>query len=99
MNKDMEDFFFDEVLKQETIPGFPYPEKECPICNNMLRLARVAHIVDRPEDYKALYLCVNDKCDAYDHGKKAYTRMYFSSQYAYDKLAAHLMVLPRREVK
>jgi len=95
----VENYFFDEVLKQDIISGFPYPEKECPICNKMLRLARVAHITDTPEHYKALYLCVNSKCDAFDVGKQAYTKMYFSSELAYERLGNLLMALPRRKVK
>jgi hypothetical protein len=94
-----EDFFFNEVLKQDIIDGFPYPEKECPICGSVLQLSRVAHVLDTPENFKALYVCLNDKCDAYDVGKKAYVKVYFSSQEAYDKLGALLMQLPRREVK
>jgi hypothetical protein len=95
----VEAFFFDEVLKQEMIGGFPYPEMLCRVCGSEMRLARVAHMQENPEHYKALYLCVNDSCDAYDVGKKAYTKMYFSSELAYEKLGFLMMALPRREVK
>ena len=97
MNK-IEEFFFDEVLKQEMISGFPYPEMFCKVCDHHMSLARVAHMQDDPMHYKALFLCVNRKCDAYDVGKKAYTKMYFSSELAYDKLGFLLLALPRREV-
>lgn len=94
----IEKFFFDEVLRQDMIDGFPYPEKECAVCKSTLRLSRVAHIQDSPENYKALYLCVNPSCDAYDVGKQAYTKVYFSSQLAYERLGNLLMYTPRRRV-
>jgi len=80
-----------EVFSSETpghiIKGFPYPTKVCRHCNDFMELYKVIHIQDAPEEFKAVYLCTNDDCSAYDYpAKKAHVIMYFSSDNAFDKL-------------
>ena len=80
-----------EVFSSETpghiIKGFPYPTKVCRHCNDFMEIYKVIHIQDAPEEYKAVYLCTNDNCPAYNFpAKKAHVVMYFSSDNAFDKL-------------
>lgn len=81
----------DQVFSSETpghiIEGFPYPTKQCRHCNGLMELYKVIHIQDTPEHFKAVYICTNDQCPAYDYpAKKAHVTMYFSSDEAFEKL-------------
>jgi hypothetical protein len=78
---------FSSELPGHIIEGFPYPEKVCRHCDKKMDLYKVIHIIDAEEEFKAVYLCTNDKCPAYDFpAKKAHVVMYFSSDNAFDKL-------------
>jgi hypothetical protein len=62
------------------IKNFPYPERFCPFCDQPLKMVDAVHVQDQPETYKALYICLNDKCGAYDEpARKAYAMVYYSS--------------------
>lgn len=80
-----------QIFRGELIGGrianFPYGEKKCRYCNKNCELIDVVHIYDRPEHYKALYICQNRSCACYDEeARKAYAKVYYSSDEAYQKL-------------
>lgn len=61
-------------------PDFPYPEKFCAYCNKNMTLVKTYHIIDSPHDFKGIYICYNQSCDAYDEpAERAYVRVYYSS--------------------
>lgn len=70
-------------LIEKRLPDFPYPEKNCVYCSKFMTMVKTYHLVDSPEDYKAIYVCYNPSCDAYDEpAEKAYVRVYYSSKKA-----------------
>lgn len=82
--------FFRGQLIGKIISGFPYPKKYCKYCNKECRLVDAIHMTESPEIYKALYICENDSCEAFDEpARKAYARVYYSSEEAYQKLEVH----------
>lgn len=79
--------FFRGDLIGQRIKNFPYPERKCPYCSKKCDLVDAIHIQASPEMYKALYICQNPSCGAYDEpAMKAYARVYYSSQEAYQRL-------------
>jgi hypothetical protein len=82
----IKDYFRDGLLPQLR-GNFPYPERFCPYCERELTLIEAIHIQDHLEHYKALYLCLNTECGAYDEAAgQAYARVYYSSNEAYNGL-------------
>jgi len=82
------DDIFMENQPHHVISGFPYVERYCKYCNNKLKIYRAMHIQDQLEHYKAVLICDNRDCEAYDEEcREAYVRVYYSSQFAFDKLS------------
>ena len=68
-------------------PFFPYPEKECLYCSKNMELVKTIHIKDYPFEYKAIFVCYNATCEAYDEAAhKAYVKVYYSSELAASRL-------------
>lgn len=67
--------------------NFPYPERNCPFCERELTLMEAIHVTDALQDFKALFICFNKDCGAYDEAAgKAYSRVYYSSNEAFEAL-------------
>jgi len=65
------------------IEGFPYPDKECALCSKPLQLVNAIHSDQDMHHYKAIYVCGFDNCPAFDYeGRKAYVKLYYSSEEA-----------------
>lgn len=93
------DELFMENEPHHVIDGFPYVKRECIYCASPMKIWRAMHIQDRLEDYKAVLVCDNPKCGAYDEEcKEAYIRVYYSSQFAYDKLSGVLAFKDPRQL-
>lgn len=81
------------MLIGRVIPDFPYPEKICPYCFKKLIVVNAVHWHEDRYQYKALYLDPNPDCPVYDEGaRKAYARIYYSSEDAYS--AFHNVKIP-----
>ena len=66
------------------IKDFPYPVKICPFCLTPLVVVQAIHLTTDKHQYKALYLDPNPDCPQYDENvRKAYARIYYSSDDAY----------------
>ena len=64
---------------------FPYPDKTCPYCGQILVPVNAIHLVQDMYQFKALYLDKNINCPAYDEGARlAYARIYYTSQEAFE---------------
>lgn len=80
---------YDNLIKFGHILGgkikdFPYPEKICPFCTKKLFVVQAIHLSDDKHQYKALYLDPNPNCPVYNENvRKAYARIYYSSEDAY----------------
>lgn len=82
------------------IDGFPYPQRNCPHCEQELFLETTCHIQDNPEHFKAIYQCHNSKCIFLDNVTGyAYVRVYYSSDYAEENMYKMLLKFPRKGVK
>jgi len=93
------DFFRGNLLGKK-IEGFPYPEKYCAYCRNKLSLIDAVHILSEPQSFKALFLCANPSCDAYDEpGRKAYAKIYYSSEHSYRVLEGHRISYDRESLE
>lgn len=69
---------------------FPYPERHCPFCERELDLVEAIHLEHEPMHYKALFMCFNEECGAYEEeARQAYSRVYYSSQEAFDYLEGY----------
>jgi len=91
--------FFRGNLFGKIINDFPYPEKQCTYCNKKCTLVDAIHVAESPEIFKALYICMNDKCDAFDEpARKAYAKVYYSSEEAYQKLELHRIWFDRKKL-
>ncbi len=91
--------FFRGQLMGKVIPGFPYLDKHCTYCNKKLQLVDAIHVTESPEIYKALYICMNDRCEAFDEpARKAYAKVYYSSEEAYEKLEIHRIWYDRKQL-
>ena len=85
-------------LNSQNIPGlimgrvikdFPYPIKTCPYCLSELKVVNAIHWEEDMYQFKALYLDPNPDCPVYDEGaRKAYARIYYSSEQAYAEFNA-----------
>lgn len=77
------------------IPGFRYPERHCSYCQQKLNLMQAAHLENMTQ-YKAVFMCQNPKCGAYDEeGHKAYVRVYYSTPEAEAQLWRYRIYMPR----
>lgn len=83
------------------IDGFPYPERYCPVCEKPLTIEKATHIFNAEHNFKLIMQCRNRECDFYDQSgaNKAYLRVYYSSEYAEENLAALLIRFERLEKK
>lgn len=78
------------------IKGFPYPTRFCPYCEEPTKVLRALHIQGEEEHYKAVMICDNPNCGAYDEeAKEAYVRVYYSTPYAHHMLETLLGQDPR----
>lgn len=90
---------FNEIASR-IIPGFPYAERFCPYCDLPCVMTDAVHLQNTPEHYKALFICTNPQCGAHDEAaRKAYARVYYSSEEAYYALELHRILRPKREAK
>ncbi len=65
------------------IEGFPYPDRECALCSKPLQLVNAIHSDQDMHHYKAIYVCGYEDCPAFDYaGRKAYVKLYYSSEEA-----------------
>jgi hypothetical protein len=77
------DTLFSTNLVQTRFSNFPYAEKFCAYCNKNMTLVKTYHLADFPADYKAIYVCYNSSCEAYDEpAQRAYVKVYYSSELA-----------------
>jgi hypothetical protein len=77
----------------QLIKDFPYPVKVCPYCMKEMKVVNAVHYEPDKYQYKALYLDPNPSCPVYDEGaRKAYARIYYSSEDAY--IAFHNISIP-----
>lgn len=91
---------FSEDIPSRIIKGFPYPERFCRYCQRQLLIWKAFHLQDEIDQFKVAYICLNSECDSYDEeARDAYVRVYYSSNYAYEKLNFKLMKDPRDIVK
>jgi hypothetical protein len=82
--------FFSQGLLGRIIPAFPYVQRFCPYCDQPCKLVDAIHIEREPEHYKALFLCENPFCGAYDEeARSQYARVYYSSEEAFRALELH----------
>ena len=66
------------------IKDFPYPERTCALCSRSLQLVNAIHSDQDVYHYKAIYVCGYEACEAFDYeGRKAYVRLYYSSEEAH----------------
>lgn len=83
---------FRQGMIPRIIENFPYPEKFCPFCESKLTLQEAIHSSSEPYYFKALLMCLYEGCEAYDlPSRKAYVKVYYSSQEAYDSLKTNLI--------
>lgn len=80
-----------DVFRNGLLPkkrtNFPYAQRFCPFCEKELTLVEAIHIQESLNDYKALFICFNKDCGAYDEeARQAYCRVYYSSNEAYQVL-------------
>jgi hypothetical protein len=94
-------------LNSQNIPGlimgrvikdFPYPVKICPYCMKELKVVNAIHWEEDMYQFKALYLDPNPECPVYDEGaRKAYARIYYSSEQSYAEFNALYIPVQRWE--
>lgn len=86
-----------EYSPQKVYSNFPYTIRYCPYCERQLTVHRALHIRDEMEHYKAVLICLNPKCEAYDEeAREAYVRVYYSSEKAYNILELFMGSDPRK---
>lgn len=67
------------TVMAKIIPGFPYPPRFCPFCQRQLEVINAIHKTGEEEIFKAIMICENPECGAFDEeAKKAYARVYYS---------------------
>lgn len=82
-----------------TVKGFPYPERNCPFCEQELSVENAIHHPEHGEIYKCVYQCLNDQCGSYDEeAQSSYVRVYYSSDLALE-LFETLFLKIQREIK
>ena len=95
----LSDFFRGKLIGKR-INNFPYPDKYCTYCNKKCDLVDAIHVSEHPEMYKALYICQNPKCDAFDdEAREAYAKVYYSSEEAYAGLEMQRIYFDRKKIK
>ena len=66
------------------IKDFPYPGRACALCSRPLQLVNAIHSDQDMHHYKAIYVCGYESCEAFNYeDRKAYVRLYYSSEEAY----------------
>ena len=66
------------------IQDFTYPERECALCSRPLQLVNASHSDQDVHHFKAIYVCGYESCEAFDYeGRKAYVKLYYSSEEAH----------------
>jgi hypothetical protein len=89
MEVDIREYFRAGLIAQKR-NNFSYKELFCPFCERELTIVEAIHIENHLEHYKGLYICFNPECGAYDYeARKAYVKIYYSSQEAYNTLDMH----------
>jgi hypothetical protein len=82
----------------KVIDGFQYPKRYCPFCEHQCNVVNALHRLDHPEIFKAIFMCENPKCEAYDlEVKKCYVRVYYSSEEALQAFEAVFLRFERLE--
>ncbi len=77
------------------INGFPYVERVCEYCRRDMKMVSAIHLSEDPKEYKALFVCFNEQCKAYDEeAQMAYKRVYYSSERAYKMLELNRIWFP-----
>lgn len=80
MNSIDSDIIFSKNLIETRYPNFDYAIKNCFYCKKELTLVKTYHLLDTPFDYKGIYVCYNQSCDAFDEpAQRAYVKVYYSS--------------------
>jgi hypothetical protein len=88
---------FKEIISAPPVAGFPYKEKFCRHCEHEMSLMKVVHM-EEMEHYKALYICENPLCKAYDFpARKAHAHVYYSSEVAFQNLELNRIMYQREE--
>ena len=89
MEVDIREYFRDGLISQKR-NNFPYKELFCPFCERELTLIEAIHVENHLEHYKALHICFNKECGAYDEpARRAYAKIYYSSPEAYYTLDSY----------
>ena len=92
--------YFRGMLIGSRINNFPYPERYCTYCNKKCDLVDAIHVRENPEMYKALYICQNPKCDAFDdEAREAYAKVYYSSESAYNGLELQRIYYDKKKIR
>lgn len=87
--------YFPPNLLGNPIFGFPYVERFCRFCDQPCELVKAIHLQSEPEHYKALFMCQNTECGAYDEDSAMqYARVYYSSDEAFRALEMHRIYYP-----
>ena len=82
------------------IKDFPYPDKDCHLCGRTLQLVNAIHSDQDVYHYKAIYVCGYESCPAFDYqGRKAYVKLYYSSEEAHIVFEDILLPVYGRKVK
>jgi len=92
--------YFRGKLIGKRIANFPYPEKFCTYCNKKCDLVDAIHVTAQPENYKALYICQNPRCDAFDDvAREAYAKVYYSSNESYAQLEMQRIYFDKKKIR
>lgn len=79
---DIKQWFANGLLTKK-IDRFPYPTRWCPFCERELAVWDAIHWNEEQLIYKALLVCENNTCPAYDsESEKQYVRVYYSCKEA-----------------
>tara|TARA_Y100001947_G_C10160987_1_gene228154 strand:+ start:246 stop:548 length:303 start_codon:yes stop_codon:yes gene_type:complete len=82
------------------IKDFPYPDRECALCSKPLQLVNAIHSDQDMHHYKAIFICGYEDCPAFDYeGRKAYVKLYYSSEEAQIVFEDILLPVYGRKVK
>lgn len=91
---------FSTKLVHKVIDFFPYPERNCPFCEQKLKIFTAIHIQDSMHDYKVVYMCDNKNCGSFDEeAGKRYARVYYSSPEAFKQLELIFIPDPRKSIR
>lgn len=88
------------AILNRIIPGFPYVERFCPYCERLLDLENAIHLPGQEEVYKAVFMCHNTNCGAFDEeARKAYVKVYYSGNLAFRVFETTFLRVDWREQK